>query len=455
MNSSWITKASIAWLENLLFERMGVVFKLSRVSSNTLSLMLPGHDGVILFCLREEVFKQSDSKIPCCNWNALSEGWDILSLPYLVAPGFDYLPVPLIKKVDGGFKINYDILGLTYWMLTRQEEVNRQDLDSHGRFPATSSHAYRYSYLDRPIVDEWLLVIRHVILRLWPNINLKKNKFQIFVSHDVDSVSNYRFKSWPFLLKLSLNNIIKKRKFIEGLRVPLIRIKEHKNLHPSDSANSFNWIMSTSEHLGLISTFYFLSGKTNFEYDADYDIHHPIVRRLLREIFSRGHRIGLHPSYNTYNNVELLKKEVQCLYKVAHEEGIRQPEWGARMHYLRWHTPETLVALEMAGLNYDTTLMYADLPGFRCGTCFEFQGFNPVSDKALNIRLRPLIAMECSIIDSLYMGLGVGDESLSRFKKLKAACSAVEGNFTLLWHNTGFTTCEERELYVRVLSDDL
>ena len=68
----------------------------------------------------------------------------------------DELVSPPIEPRADRHVVHYDIIGLTYWMLARVEEIGRTDLDNHQRFPATSSHAYKYGYIDRPVVDEWL-----------------------------------------------------------------------------------------------------------------------------------------------------------------------------------------------------------------------------------------------------------------------------------------------------------
>lgn len=46
---------------------------------------------------------------------------------------------------------------------------------------------------------------------------------------------------------------------------------------------------------------------------------------------------------------------------------------------------------------------YIDSTRFRCGTCFEYPAFNPLTTEILKIRIRPLIAMECTIIADRYM----------------------------------------------------
>lgn len=172
---------------------------------------------------------------------------------------------------------------------------------------------------------------------------------------------------------------------------------------------------------------------------------------MLREIHNRGYEIGLHPSYETFQRPDLIKQEADRLFQVCQEEGIEQPEWGGRMHYLRWEHPTTLQAWEDAGLDYDTTLSYADRPGFRCGTCFEYPAFNPITKGILKIRIRPLIAMECTIIADRYMSLGYSKEAADKFEDLETECKKVDGMFTLLWHNSHFYNEKDKSLYLSLI----
>ena len=121
------------------------------------------------------------------------------------------------------------------------------------------------------------------------------------------------------------------------------------------------------------------------------------------------------------------------------------------MHFLRWETPTTLLGWDAAGMSYDSSMTYADRPGFRCGTCFEYPGFDPVENRVLGVRVRPLIAMECTVMAPRYMGLGVGSSSLAMFMRLVQACRAVGGEFTLLWHNTELEDARKKKLYEAIL----
>ena len=447
---SWNNPATLAWLQFILQDRFGHAFNLQLRSDNTLQITLGAATPCITLPLDDATFSRADSDLPCTQWNAAAEGWHTALDPVLPAPGVSTLPSPLIEPTVQGWHIHYEILGLTYWMLSRQEEVGRTDLDAHGRFPATSSHAFKHGYLERPIVDEWLQILGQVITRTWPGLQLKQHSFSMKVSHDVDAPSRYGFASAKGLLRSMAGDVLKRRDIQSALRAPWIRLNTRDALHPADSFNTFEWIMDLSDRHGLTSAFYFICGRSS-HMDAAYEPEHPAIRALMRRMHERGHEIGLHPSYGSYQKPEIIATEAQRLRRVAAEEGITQSEWGGRMHFLRWEQPTTLRAWADAGMNYDSTLSYADLPGFRCGTCFEYPAFDPVQSEILNVRVRPLIAMECTVMAPRYMGLGTGEAAYAKFSQLKDACRAVNGCFTLLWHNSQFEKEAERGLYEAVL----
>ena len=121
------------------------------------------------------------------------------------------------------------------------------------------------------------------------------------------------------------------------------------------------------------------------------------------------------------------------------------------MHRLHWEMPTALHGWEQACMTYDSTPSYADRPGFRCGSCQEYPAFDPVARRPLALRIRPLIAMDCTVMASRYMGLGTSEAAYDAFARLRRACERVNGNFTLLWHNTQVATPQERELYQSVI----
>jgi hypothetical protein len=446
MSSFPITNSALRWLEVILAERFGQAWRLSRVDEG-LRLQLAGAEGAILFDTLCEGFTQAHSDQPGARWDAEREGWSSVLGGPLPTPGVPHLPSPLIKQRDDEHVIHYDILGLTYWMLARVEEIGRTDLDNHERFPAVSSHAYKHDYLGRPAVDEWLHLLGQVIQRQWPALELKRHEFSIKVSHDVDQPSLYAFKPWRTIARMMAGHIIKRRDLKAFFTAPYVKIATRNELINADPYNTFDWLMDVSEENNLQSAFYFICGRTNPIRDAEYELEHPAIRQLMRRIHERGHEIGLHPSYGTFQSTDLLKREADRLKRVCAEEGIHQTQWGGRMHYLRWEHPTTLRNWEDAGMTYDSTLGYADHPGFRSGTCHEYPAFDPVAERRVNLVIRPLITMECTVLDDAYLGLGASESAMEVMNSLRARCQRVGGLFTLLWHNSNLTNIANKSMY--------
>lgn len=448
-----IIDSGLRWLEVILSERFGSEWHLSR-SEESLRLQLAGAEGAIVFDMLEASFVKANSNQSCAWWDATNEGWHSVLGGFLPAPSVSELPSPLIETHAGEYIIHFDILGLTYWMLARVEEIGRTDLDNHDRFPATSSHAYKHGYLDRPVVDEWLHLLGQVIQRQWPAIELKQHEFQMRLSHDVDQPSLYAFKSWYNITRMMFGHLVKRRDLKSFIIAPYVKFATRTKLNDLDPYNTFNWLLDVSERNNLYSAFYFMCGRTDFSYDADYEPEHSAIRSLMRNIYERGHEIGIHPSYNTFQNPDALKYEADRLKRVCAEEGIIQDQWGGRMHYLRWNQPITMRAWANAGMSYDATLGYADRPGFRCGTCYEYIAFDAMAQHTLNLRIRPLIVMECSVFEEVYAGLGMTEASARYISNLKARCVAVKGNFTLLWHNSYFGSRYLMNLYSNIVLNE-
>jgi hypothetical protein len=439
------------WLTLILEERFGHVFILSQEQNSLKLSLVNASQCCILFPRLESVFHESRSDLPCSQWEAEVEGWQSVLKKPLPAPCVYELNYPLIENKQDHAVIHYDILGLTYWMLNRIEEIGRTDLDNHQRFPAVNSHAYKHNYLERPVVDEWLHILGQVIQRVWPGLELKQHEFSMKVSHDVDSPSLYAFKSWKTIIRMMAGHLLKRRDLKATLQAPWLKLTGGKNIPKQDPFNTFDWLMDVSEANNLTSAFYFICGRTDPVFDADYEPEHNIIRGLMRRIHQRGHEIGLHPSYATFQKAGLIKQEAERLKRICAEEGIVQDLWGGRMHYLRWEQPTTLRAWDRAGMSYESTLGYADRPGFRCGSCFEYPAFDPVTLELLNLRVRPLIVMECSVFDSAYLGLGMTTVAEDKILLLKDRCRKVTGSFNMLWHNSYFMVPEVKNMYERLI----
>ena len=341
---------------------------------------------------------------------------------------FPNLPVlygsSTIKKENNTAIFELDIFASIFFMLTRWEEFVNPIRDEHQRFPASASTAFKNNFLHRPIVNEYIELIWAELLKMnYPAELRKKNTFELHISHDVDHPLLYTSRSNK-LRKLGFYALKKKDVFTSKRII--------KNLFSSnDPYDTFDFLMNMSEELNTTSRFYFMAGGTS-EKDIKYSLNSPFIQNLFRKIKERNHIIGFHPSYNSYNDNLLWKKEKEYLANVSKTDILE-----GRQHYLRLEIPKTLSIWDENNMQFDSTLGYADSMGFRCGVCYPFHPFDLVSKKKLKLLEIPLIIMEGTAIG--YMQL-TPNEFYNQATALRNEVKKYHGIFSFLWHNSSFFT---------------
>jgi hypothetical protein len=380
-------------------------------------------------------------------------------IPYWLVDNFEYPEIlmlfgckslPLVHQEDSHqITIEGDLLGSSFLLLSRYEEIVSADRDTYGRFPFLASLADRFGFASRVLVNEYTELLFSTMIRLWPELEGQRRKrvFAPKISHDIDHLFFSRNNGWKASMRRAAKSVLLDRDF----RCAGSWLASRRSNGRGDPFFNLGFLMKESEKRGISSAFYFMAGHTAGLTDGDYEIDEPLVIDIIREIGERGHEIGLHPSFETFKNAQQLKTEFDSLRKVAERAGINQCHWGGRQHYLRWEPSVTPQNWESAGLDYDGTLGFAERPGFRCGTCYEFQLYDLKTRKCLNLRERPLSVMDVSVIDSRYLGLGTGNKALNAIVKVKNTCRRFKGDFNMLWHNTRLVGAGERRLYEAVL----
>jgi hypothetical protein len=357
----------------------------------------------------------------------------------------------LVARVsDKQVLFDVDVMGLAFFCLTRYEEVAAPQRDRHGRFPAAASLASRQGWLDRPLVDEYLMVLASAMNHLWRGATPSPGRGRWVLTHDVDHPFCVAGRSAGKVAVDVIGDCIRRRD--PGLALRRIRAmaRSASEREAADVCNTFRWIMELSEQAGTRSAFYFFGGRTEHDLDGAYSLNDPRIRALLREIASRGHEIGLHPSYRTLERPDRLQAEFAALRECIGELGIEQARWGGRQHYLRWSARSSWKAWDEAGLDYDSSVGFADRVGFRCGTSRPFTTFDCLSRTPLRLQERPLIFMEVSALGPQYMRL-THDAAVAEARRLADLCMRFGGEFVLLWHNSNLLTSRDRSAYGELL----
>lgn len=328
-----------------------------------------------------------------------------------------------------------DIFASSFFMLSRWEEYVNKNRDKHNRFPAYESLAFKNNFLNRAVVNEYIEMLKNMLLNLDNSLKFKEYKYELIVTHDVDML--YRWMSFKQVLRIVLGDLIKRKK----LKLALNNLKEYFFKDPYDN---YDYLMDISESISVKSHFYFMSGGVT-NYDNRYNIKSKKVKKLIKKIKKRGHNIGIHPSFNSYNNKNLLEQELKTLEEVT-KESIKE----GRQHYLRFEVPTTWQIWNDLKMKIDSSCGYADCEGFRCGIGEEFFVFNILTQEKLKLKERPLLYMD----DNRLEGERVLNEKdlIFMIKNIKKISIKYNTKCTILFHQNIFASKEVnyREVYEKI-----
>ena len=123
-----------------------------------------------------------------------------------------------------------------------------------------------------------------------------------------------------------------------------------------------------------------------------------------------------------------------------------------RNHFLNNREPDDLEMLIAAGITDDFSMGYADIAGFRLGTCRPVQWINPRSRSLTPLVLHSLTVMDVTLSEKRYMFMNAHD-ALQYCKSLIKTVERFNGEISLLWHNN--TVENNASLYHRQLYKDL
>ena len=153
---------------------------------------------------------------------------------------------------------------------------------------------------------------------------------------------------------------------------------------------------------------------------------------MIKSALEHNVTIGLHSSYQAGTTPSLIRKE-----KTGLEDHIGKNVRFNRHHFLAIREPEDMDQIEAAGVTDDFTMGYADVSGFRLGTCY------------------PVIIMDCTLEEEKYMGLDF-NRALTYCRNLVEQVNNVGGELVLLWHNDSVQEGSGsylRKLYAQLLKE--
>jgi hypothetical protein len=358
---------------------------------------------------------------------------------------------PLAELDERGVRLHVDVFGSAFAMITRYEEALPGERDRYGRFPAARALAVREGFLGLPLVDAYVELLWAALHRLWPRLTRSRREYRVLPSHDVDDPLSTFGRSRALLARQLAGDVVRRRD--PGLLLRRLRAlaDARRGRLDRDPHNTFDFLMAVSERHGLRSAFHFLSNNDVNPRGGRYDlVDHAWVGELMARIHRRGHEVGFHAGFGTFDDSQRTAEEFAHLRAVAARHGVRQERWGGRQHYLQWANPTTWRNWDDAGLAYDCTLAFSEVPGFRTGTCREYPVFDLVVRRPLALREQPFQVMDVTLYG--YQGL-TADAARDAALDVARACRRFHGDLGILWHNDEvLRTARQRRWYADLVA---
>ncbi len=333
---------------------------------------------------------------------------------------FDYKGDKAFFQVyDEDSILPFDVFSAIFFLISRYEEYLPFVRDQHGRFTAPLSVSSKWGILEKPMVNIWTLEVKNIILERYPEFIFPEKKFRFIPTYDIDSAWAYVQKGWlrslgGFYLSLKSFDFME---FWERARV--LMGKEE------DPFNTFDLQIGYQRKYHLHPVYFILFGMYG-RFDKNINFRNGRFRRLVKWLADYA-EVGLHPSYNTIDNPELLKEELENLKDLLNTDITR-----SRQHFLRLNLPDTYQNLIENDILDDYTMGFAALPGFRAGICDTYQFYDLELDVETKLRLHPFAVMDGTLRD--YINI-TPEDAIGKIKKLITEVKKVNGTFISLWHN--------------------
>jgi hypothetical protein len=323
----------------------------------------------------------------------------------------------------------FDIFSAAFYFVSRYEEYLPFTPDQHLRFQPHNSLQYQLGLLPRPIVDEWAMLLKNILLKAFPTLEFGKKQFQFIPTIDIDRA--FLFKSHGLVrntarfIKALLNTDTERLKKI---------IKTGIN-QQKDPFDVYDFLEKTHQKYGVKPYFFFLLSHQGHK-DFDVNIHPNDA--LLQDIIRRCQKtaqVGIHPSYASNGNRLHIRQE-----KMRLEAILGRKVSQSRQHFLKIHLPKTYIELINEGISDDYSMGYAAEPGFRAGTCTPFYWYDLQLEKQSSLRVHPFAIMDATL--RRYLKLQPQDAPAIIEQHIKAV-KAVSGTFYSLWHNESLSETAE------------
>lgn len=320
-----------------------------------------------------------------------------------------------------------DLIASSFYLLSRYDEkFCKIARDKYGRPLGCQSFKAKAGILDRPLVDEYREFIVTELQNLGYDIKISRKLRHVYLTHDVDH-------PWIQYGKIHAVKAVIKN-FVMSNKLDIVPILNSMGIYKWNHCDTFDWLFQQDEKVKKVyekdaDDIYFFIG-VNYQTDMTMKYwDNKRVKKYVEKIKKHASKCGVHASYEAGEDGVLFKTEKKNV-----EFMLNGSVCYNRNHYLMSNSVDWLQYLVSQSITDDFTMGYADVLGFRLGTCRTVRWIDPASGNIYDLRLHPLSVMDSTLMESQYMGLKKA-EAILLVKKMIDISVQYGGDFTILLHN--------------------
>lgn len=313
----------------------------------------------------------------------------------------------------------FDPFAAAFYLVSRYEEYLPHIRDSHDRYNAFESLAFKHNFLHKPVVNIWAALIKELLSKKYSGIKFPERKYKYISTIDIDNAFAYKEKGMmrtlggyaKSFLQLDFSLIAERTKVLLGIS--------------RDPYDTYEKLFDIQVRYKLRPIYFILLGDYA-DNDKNISPENHKFRSLIKNLADHA-EVGIHPSYESNKNKNQLQKEVKRLSSILNSEIAK-----SRQHFLKLRLPDTYRNLIELDITNDYTMGYANQIGFRAGICTPFNFYDIDLETETQLKIHPFAVMDATL--KYYMKVEP-QNALSHVKPLIDEVRAVNGVFISLWHN--------------------
>ena len=320
--------------------------------------------------------------------------------PKTVSFGEYHVPFPVEQSA-----LPFDVFAASFFMISRYEEYLHQR-NTEEEFKPSKSYQHKWRVLDRPIIDEWALIIKSIIRKKHPTFKFQEKKFQY--------LPTIHFSMLPHLPDGFLN----RTKFIFSA------VFKKENNYLGSKFDRLTGIGINNEQVLEQVKEIFVSKKSNPLYFVDFpDVPMDYIRidNIAKTLNNQS--VGLlRPCASNTQKITEIKEGLVKLKKIHPNLTTSTSQ---QLEVLKF--PICYLNILNSGITSDYSMGYGNVPGFRAGTCTPFNWYDLQLEK-----VTPLVVHSYCLTDHILQFL-THEAATEKIHQYIDAVKMVNGTFYSSW----------------------